>query len=407
MVNKQKKAGGPQKRAKPYTAMQMEYLTEAIRKRQKVIECKKTDTVVNAEKTVAWQDVTNEFNAHLTPEDGPRTLVQLKGKWKQMKRDAGKVIREIYREWGGTGGGPQWKEKLPALEAKIFSICPKSFLAARTNKYDSDGGQIVAESDCDEEQSDYDEENGVDENNLNSCNTRKEAHCSMPEFQQILDSTIPIDGANAGGAEVQMQNSGSEAEDEFEDYILEVIEDCGDTSSTSVAPSETLNHGQSLEPPSTSKSQGSSNPGTSKKSPDTEDSSISKKVDWSHYNVPALRSKKSDALTLKKGKKRKLYGKTIQEKYEQDRQVLIETQRDYYITLQKQNIEKHNKEMELKNLEADYWCARKAAEERYWLQRIEREEKEAALRMKLVEEELKVMSRGTSSSNDYNDNTAF
>lgn len=63
--------------------------------------------------------------------------------------------------------------------------------------------------------------------------------------------------------------------------------------------------------------------------------------------------------------------------------------------------------MELKNLEADYWRARKAAEERYWLQKIDREEKEAALRMKLVEEELKVMSRGTSSSNDYNDNTAF
>ena len=72
------------KRNQNFTKEELELLVELVYKNKDVIENKRTDAVIWKEKEEAWKQIEMEFNSCSL---GPRTVEQLKFKYKGMKKD--------------------------------------------------------------------------------------------------------------------------------------------------------------------------------------------------------------------------------------------------------------------------------------------------------------------------------
>lgn len=83
--------------------MESQLLLELIQKYKHIVECKETNKISSQNKNEAFEKIAAEYNANLGVT--PRTSKQLRQKYLNLKKDAGKSAALIRHEIKKTGGG--------------------------------------------------------------------------------------------------------------------------------------------------------------------------------------------------------------------------------------------------------------------------------------------------------------
>ncbi|XP_054709885.1 myb/SANT-like DNA-binding domain-containing protein 3 [Uloborus diversus] len=103
-----------------FTPYEAEMLASLVDNFKEVIECKKTNAIANTQKDRAWEELTAQYNS-IGGTIPPRTALQLKNKWKNMKKESNKRKAlekvEIFR----TGGGTK-KMLITPIEERVASM---------------------------------------------------------------------------------------------------------------------------------------------------------------------------------------------------------------------------------------------------------------------------------------------
>ena len=81
-----------------------------------IVECRKSDMVSTRQKNQAWEDIELRFNS--SRPTSVRTAVQLRAKYKNMKRKLRSDVGDHKDYSKGTGGGPP----LPDLDLSIMLL---------------------------------------------------------------------------------------------------------------------------------------------------------------------------------------------------------------------------------------------------------------------------------------------
>ncbi|XP_063901370.1 uncharacterized protein LOC135120982 [Zophobas morio] len=88
--------------------------------RERVIECKETGIVNNKQKGIAWEKLTETFNA--ISGTVPRTSRNLKDKWTNLKKTAVCNFAHDKKYARGTGGGPSKGPTETSVDATVREI---------------------------------------------------------------------------------------------------------------------------------------------------------------------------------------------------------------------------------------------------------------------------------------------
>ncbi|EFN71184.1 UPF0439 protein C9orf30-like protein, partial [Camponotus floridanus] len=90
------------KRAPNFTKTEEEILVQLVKKHDKVLECKRTDTNSNILKEETWKTISKEFNSTTgTFRDSPT----LRRKYENLKKKTKKKFADLKCHLKGTGGG--------------------------------------------------------------------------------------------------------------------------------------------------------------------------------------------------------------------------------------------------------------------------------------------------------------
>ncbi|XP_063227806.1 myb/SANT-like DNA-binding domain-containing protein 3 isoform X2 [Bacillus rossius redtenbacheri] len=128
-------------------------LVDLVEENLLIIENKRTDAVFAKEKDMAWNKLTEKFNAS---SDVSRTSKQLKCCYENIKKRARKSTASDKVELKKTGGGG-YVPKLSCIEARVMALVNSQFTPLNC-KYDSDAiyqgdledcEQILVEQPCD------------------------------------------------------------------------------------------------------------------------------------------------------------------------------------------------------------------------------------------------------------------
>jgi Myb/SANT-like DNA-binding domain len=129
-------------RASNFNAAEEALLMALIKKYCHIIECKKTDALSNKQKEHGWDKLHAEFNAQSGAH--ARTVVNLKAKFDNLKRNVKKVLMDEKKERFKTGGG---SPVIPTLNAKteILLEVMGVGLEGMRNPYDNNrtGGKLL------------------------------------------------------------------------------------------------------------------------------------------------------------------------------------------------------------------------------------------------------------------------
>ncbi|KAJ3653651.1 hypothetical protein Zmor_012890 [Zophobas morio] len=107
-------------RSKNFETQEICLLVDLVRQNKKVIECKETGIVNNKQKGIAWEKLTETFNA--ISGTVPRTSRNLKDKWTNLKKTAVRNFAHDKKYARGTGGGPSKGPTETSVDATVREI---------------------------------------------------------------------------------------------------------------------------------------------------------------------------------------------------------------------------------------------------------------------------------------------
>ncbi|XP_048586883.1 myb/SANT-like DNA-binding domain-containing protein 4 [Nematostella vectensis] len=104
------------KRKPNFSIEEITIITESVAEKKEILNSKLTNSVTNKLKNSVWEEIKDKVNAVGV---APRSLVEVKDKWKNLLSQAKRENSEFKRERGKTGGGPAPKPP-SAATAKII-----------------------------------------------------------------------------------------------------------------------------------------------------------------------------------------------------------------------------------------------------------------------------------------------
>ena len=107
-------------RSKNFESQEISLLVDLVRENKKVIECKESGIVTNKQKNIAWEKLTEKFNA--ISGTVPRTSRNLKEKWTNLKKNAVRNFSKDKNYRRGTGGGPSKGPRETSVDAIVRDI---------------------------------------------------------------------------------------------------------------------------------------------------------------------------------------------------------------------------------------------------------------------------------------------
>ncbi|KAL1493681.1 hypothetical protein ABEB36_009376 [Hypothenemus hampei] len=128
------------KRTNNFTEAEVNVLVDLVKKYSDIIECKKSDTVTNADKASAWQKITNLFNSKFGNKHRDQKI--LKTKYDNLKKITKKKYASIKLHLRGTGLGPPTIAVMTATEKDIQELLG-SQVTGLISEFDND-----AEDNC-------------------------------------------------------------------------------------------------------------------------------------------------------------------------------------------------------------------------------------------------------------------
>lgn len=127
------------KRAKNFSEYERSLLLTLVKKRQSVIECKRTDVASVKEKEAVWKIIADEFNQKC---DTFRDFGTLRMKSKNMKKACKRKFSEEKRCMINTGGGPSEVSKISTEDWALKDMLG-SQIDGRISNFDSDQQEVV------------------------------------------------------------------------------------------------------------------------------------------------------------------------------------------------------------------------------------------------------------------------
>ncbi|XP_018568414.1 uncharacterized protein LOC108908762 [Anoplophora glabripennis] len=113
-------ASNNNKRSNNFSKNEERILLDIVYKHKEIIECKKTDTVMNRKKVEIWVGITKEFNA--VSGETFRDAKTLKNKYENLKKRTKHKAAEERQALLRTGGGPYIESKMDSTETKILDL---------------------------------------------------------------------------------------------------------------------------------------------------------------------------------------------------------------------------------------------------------------------------------------------
>ncbi|XP_019884970.2 myb/SANT-like DNA-binding domain-containing protein 3 [Camponotus floridanus] len=155
------------KRAPNFTKTEEEILVQLVKKHDKVLECKRTDTNSNILKEETWKTISKEFNSTTgTFRDSPT----LRRKYKNLKKKAKKKFADLKCHVKGTGGGEPANIVFDSIDETIQSMLGTQ-LTGMTSQFDSDATLVIQNDESTSEifklnTKDLKVQEGISENNI-------------------------------------------------------------------------------------------------------------------------------------------------------------------------------------------------------------------------------------------------
>lgn len=108
------------KRASNFTIPEEDQLLCILKKYSGIIECKRSDAVMNSDKLEVWKKVENEFNSKIINEY--RSVKCLKSKYENLKKQTKRKYADQKSYIRGTGGGPSCNSTMSSRDVDIQNI---------------------------------------------------------------------------------------------------------------------------------------------------------------------------------------------------------------------------------------------------------------------------------------------
>ncbi|GAB1869632.1 Regulatory protein zeste [Camponotus japonicus] len=155
------------KRAPNFTKTEEEILVQLVKKHDKVLECKRTDTNSNILKEETWKTISKEFNSTTGTFRDPPTL---RRKYENLKKKTKKKFADLKCHVKGTGGGEPANIVFDSIDETIQSMLGTQ-LTGMTSQFDSDATLVIQNDESTSQifklnTKDLEVQEGINENNI-------------------------------------------------------------------------------------------------------------------------------------------------------------------------------------------------------------------------------------------------
>ena len=116
---------------------------QLVKKQDKILQCKRTDTNSNRLKEETWETISIEFNSTTGTFRDPPTL---RRKYENLKKKAKKKFADLKCHVKGTGGGEPANIVFDSIDETIQSMLGTQ-LTGMTSEFDSDATLVIQNDD--------------------------------------------------------------------------------------------------------------------------------------------------------------------------------------------------------------------------------------------------------------------